>query len=105
MKIYCIYTIIEVLLLLAHLKDEELEIVALIRRPQNRMIRCLLPEFHLTKTLVHAFCSLTDYLREQFLCHEMGAAAGCKIPAVLHKLQAFPVDLTVAFDCILGCFA
>lgn len=45
-----------------HLKDEKFQIIALISSPQNRMIRCLLPEFNLSQMLVHAGCCLTDYL-------------------------------------------
>ena len=39
-----------------------------------------------------------DGLREELRCHEVAAATGGEVTAVLHELQALHVDLAVTSD-------
>ena len=59
------------LLLVNDLKNEKLQIITLIRRPQNRVIRCLRAELDLAQPLVRRACRLADRLGKQFLCHKV----------------------------------
>ena len=59
------------LLLLTHLKNIKLQIIRVPRSPQYRMIRCLRPELHLPKSLMHILRRLSDRLCEELLIHEM----------------------------------
>ena len=54
-----------------HLKNEELEVIALVRRPQDRMIRALCLELYLAETLMCTMRSLPDCFGEKLRIHEM----------------------------------
>ena len=69
--------------------------------PENRMIRCLGAEFHLTQTLVDAVSCLSDCLGKQLIRHKMGAGAGRKKSAIFHKLHGTKVNLTIALMAFL----
>ena len=91
------------LFLLHYLEDKELQVITLICRPQDRMIRSLGTELYLTETLMGCLGSFFDGLCQQFLGHEMRAGAGGEIAAIFDKLQAFHIDLTITFDGVFGC--
>ena len=73
-----------------NLKDVELQIITLrhIRRicPENRMIRRLRTEFHLTQPFMCRLCSFLHRLCQQFLCHKMGTGTGCQVSTVFYQL-------------------
>ena len=76
----------QLLLLLNHLKNIELEVIALVRCPQDRMIRTLGLEFYLAETLMRTMRSLPDCFGKKLRIHEMGAGTGYQESAVLHQL-------------------
>jgi len=66
-----ISTTSQLLLLINDLKDVELEVIALVRSPQDRMIRTLGLEFYLAETLMRTMRSLPDCFGEKLRIHEM----------------------------------
>ena len=96
-------SIFRLLFLLHYLEDKELQVITLICRPQDRMIRSLGTELYLAETLMGCLGSFFDGLCQQFLGHEMRAGAGGEIAAIFDKLQAFHIDLTITFDGVFGC--
>lgn len=53
-------SIFRLLFLLHYLEDKELQVITLICRPQDRMIRCLCPVFYLAKSFMYILCCLSD---------------------------------------------
>ena len=88
------------LFLIAHLEDVKLQIIRFIRRPEDRMVRCLCPEFHLSEPTVDAFSGLRDRLCKQLIIHKMRAGAGSKIAPVFYELHPPHVDLPISFHSI-----
>ena len=74
------------LLLIYNLEDKELQIIALIRRPKDRMVRCLRAEFYLAEPLMGCLGCFLYCLCQKLLRHEVGAGTGGEISAVFHKL-------------------
>ena len=92
----------KILHLIHNLEHIELQIIGFVRRPENRMIRCLGAEFHLTQTLVDAVSRLSDCLGKQLIRHKMGAGTGCKKSTIFHKLHGTKINLAIAFDGIFN---
>ena len=67
-----------------NLESAELQVIGLIRRPQNWVIRSLGAVFYLTEALVYVCRSFADGLGEQLRRHEVGAGAGGKVAAVFY---------------------
>ena len=69
-----------------HLKNVELEVIALVRCPQDRMIRALGLELYLAETLMRTMRSFPDRFGKKLRIHEMGAGTSYQESAVLHQL-------------------
>ena len=80
-----ISTTSQLLLLINDLKDVELEVITLVRCPQDRMIRALCLEFYLAETLMRTMRSLPDCFGEKLRIHEMGAGTSYQESAILHQ--------------------
>ena len=80
-----ISTTSQLLLLINDLKDVELEVITLVRCPQDRMIRALCLEFYLAETLMRTMRSLPDCFGKKLRIHEMGAGTSYQESAVLHQ--------------------
>ena len=76
----------QLLLLFNYLKNVELEVIALVRCPQDRMIRALCLEFYLAETLMRTMRSLPDCFGKKLRIHEMGAGTSYHESAVFHQL-------------------
>ena len=79
-------TTFQPLLLFYHLKNIKFQIIALICRPQDRVIRSLRAELDLAQTLVCGARRLADRLCKKLLRHEMWAGTGRQIAAILYQL-------------------
>lgn len=62
------------------------------------MIAGLGAVLNLAETAMHGARRLGDGLREELRGHEVTAAAGGEVSAVLHELEALHVDLAVTAD-------
>lgn len=91
-----------VLLFIHNLKNIKLQIIRLIRRPQNRMIWSLRPKLDLTQPFMHIMRRLVYRLGKQFIRHKVGTGAGGKIAPILHQLHSPKINLTVSFCGILN---
>ena len=81
----------------AYLKNIKLQIIGFFIRPENRVIRCLCSVFHLTETLMHISCSLSDGLGKQFICHKMRTGTGSQKSSVFHEFHRSEINLAVSF--------
>ena len=81
-----ISTTSQLLLLINDLKDVELEVITLVRCPQDWMIRALCLEFYLAETLMRTMRSFPDCFGKKLGIHEMGAGTSYQESAVLHQL-------------------
>ena len=97
-----ISTTSQLLLLINHLEDEELQIVRLICCPQDRMIRRLCPELYLPQAFVYVPCCLPNGLCKKLIGHKMRAGTGCQKASVLYQLHGTQIDLTVALYSIFN---
>lgn len=84
-------------ILISYLEDIELQIIRLIRCPQNRMVRGLGTVFHLTQAFMNILCCLPNGLGEQLICHEVRAGACCQKTAVFQQFHGTQVDFPIAF--------
>ena len=105
-RIFLINAVLVFLNFLPHLKDIKLQIIGLVRRPENGVVAALGAEIDLAETFVGAVGRFPDGFGEKLRIHEMGAGAGDKKAVVLHQLQTAQIDLRVAlhrvFDGIAG---
>ena len=62
-------------ILISYLENIELQIIRLIRCPQNGMVRGLSTVFHLTQAFMNILCCLPNGLGEQLVCREVRAGA------------------------------
>ena len=85
-------------MLVADLKNIELEVIGFVGTPQNGMIRRLGAELHLTQAAVRGTRGLPNGLGEELGVHVVRAGAGGKVAAVLDELHAAQVNLAVALD-------
>ena len=74
------------LLFINDLEDVELEVITLVRCPQDGMIRTLCLEFYLAETLMRTMRSLPDCFGKKLRIHEMGAGTSYQESAVFHQL-------------------
>ena len=74
------------LLFINDLEDVELEVITLVRCPQDGMIRTLCLEFYLAETLMRTMRSFPDGFGKKLRIHEMGAGTSYQESAVFHQL-------------------
>ena len=75
------------LLLVTYLEDIELEIIGVfVTGPENRVIAGLGAVLDLAEATMYGAGRFRDGLREELRCHEVAAAAGGEVTAVLHEL-------------------
>ena len=74
------------LLFINDLEDVELEVITLVRCPQDGMIRTLCLEFYLAETLMRTMRSFPDCFGKKLRIHEMGAGTSYQESAVFHQL-------------------
>ena len=82
------------------MEDIKFQVIGLIRRPQNWMIRGLGAVFYLTETFVDVVSRLVDGFREEFVVHKVGARTGAQIAAVFDQFHAAQIDFTISLDCV-----
>ena len=88
------------LLFINNLEDVELQVIGLIRRPQNWVIRSLGAVLYLAEAFVDVVSRLVDGFREEFIVHEVGTRTGTQVTAVFDQFHAAQIDFTISLDCI-----
>ena len=88
------------LLFINDLKNVELQVIGLIRRPQNWVIRGLGAVLYLTEAFVNVVSRLVDGFREEFIVHEVGTRTGAQVAAVFDQFHAAQIDFTISLDCV-----
>ena len=83
-----------------NLEDIKFQVIGLIRRPQNWVIRSLGAVFYLTETFVDVVSRLVDGFREEFVVHKVGTRTGAQIAAVFDQFHAAQIDFTISLDCV-----
>lgn len=90
----------EFLFFIHNLENIKFQVIGLIRRPQNWMIRGLGAVFYLTETFVDVVSRLVDGFREEFVVHKVGTRTGAQIAAVFDQFHAAQIDFTISLDCV-----
>ena len=81
---------------LHHLEDIEFQIISFRHIVQDRVIRSLLPGFHLPEGNRRIPGGLMEHFHEQFAFHEMAAAAGGQVASPGQQLHGLQVDFLVS---------